>query len=70
MHFSDADLLIGLEKEREIAAANGLFYKVRRFVRRDCGRNSVEYAQLRDKAVRKAREDLSSQPALLKGEGE
>jgi hypothetical protein len=35
--------------------AKKLFFRFRRFVRRDCGIDSVEYSQLKDRAVRKDR---------------
>jgi hypothetical protein len=37
--------------------ARELFFRFRRFVRRDCGMDSVEYGQLKDRAIRKAREE-------------
>jgi hypothetical protein len=39
------------------AKAKELFFNFRRFVRRDCGINSVEYSQLKDRQVRQTREE-------------
>jgi hypothetical protein len=45
------------EKDKAKIELKKLFYTFRRFVRRDKGSNSPEYAQLKDRAVRKAREE-------------
>ncbi len=45
------------EKNRAREDALSLFYRIRRFIRRDKGHDSVEYGQLKDRAVRKAREE-------------
>jgi hypothetical protein len=37
--------------------ARELFFRFHRFVRRDCGMDPVEYGQLKDRAIRKAREE-------------
>jgi hypothetical protein len=44
-------------KNEAKSKARELFYRFRRFVRRDCGMDSVEYGQLKDRAIRKAREE-------------
>jgi hypothetical protein len=45
------------EKDEAKTEIKKLFYKFRRFVRRDKGMDSPEYGQLKDHAVRKAREE-------------
>jgi len=44
------------EKNRERATALNLFYRVRRFIRRDKSSDSPEYIQLRDRSIRAERE--------------
>ncbi|MBN2035557.1 MAG: hypothetical protein JW768_02325 [Chitinispirillaceae bacterium] len=45
------------EKNGVKHSAKELFFRFRRFVRRDCGQESVEYGQLKDRAVRTTREE-------------
>jgi hypothetical protein len=45
------------EKDKSRAEIKNLFFNFRRFVRRDKGMDSPEYGQLKDHAVRKAREE-------------
>ncbi|MCG8571614.1 MAG: hypothetical protein MJB14_15875 [Spirochaetes bacterium] len=43
------------EKNKCRETAIAVFHRIRRFIRRDKGSQSVEYGQLKDRAVRQAR---------------
>jgi hypothetical protein len=45
------------QKNLAKSKAKELFFRFRRFVRRDYGTGSVEYSQIKDRAVRKARQE-------------
>ncbi|NLD93867.1 MAG: hypothetical protein GX639_14515 [Fibrobacter sp.] len=50
-----------LAKNAALKKAEIFFYETRRFIRRDLGRKSPEYSQVKDKAVRKAAKELEQQ---------
>lgn len=47
-----------IAKNAALKKAESFFYEVRRFVRRDLGRKSPEYSQVKNKAVRKAAKEM------------
>ena len=49
-------------KDEVLASALALFYRVRRFIRRDLGNDSPEYSQLKDRAVAAAAKDEEKTP--------
>ncbi len=50
-----------IAKNAALKKAEIFFYEVRRFIRRDLGRKSPEYSQVKDKAVRKAAKEMEQQ---------
>lgn len=50
-----------IAKNAALKKAEIFFYETRRFIRRDLGRKSPEYSQIKDKAVRKAAKEMEQQ---------